>query len=54
MTNGDIGYQPGAAAIKRGGCETWVANTSKLSPHTPELVTAATREMVGRMFRGEA
>jgi neutral ceramidase len=54
MTGGDAGYQPGAAAIKRGGYETWVANTSKLSPRTPELVIAATREMVARLFGGEA
>ena len=53
MTNGDIGYQPGAAAIKWGGYETWVANTSKLAPKTPELVIAATRELVARLFSGE-
>lgn len=50
MTNGDIGYQPDAAAIKRGGYETWVANTSKLSAKTPELVVAKTRELVEGLF----
>ncbi|MHB1355864.1 MAG: neutral/alkaline non-lysosomal ceramidase N-terminal domain-containing protein [Anaerolineae bacterium] len=54
MTNGDIGYQPDAAAIKRGGYETWVANTSKLSARTPELVVARTREMVEGLFGGDA
>lgn len=53
MTSGDIGYQPDAAAILQGGYGTWVANRSKLSPQTLELVIAATREMVARLFNGE-
>jgi hypothetical protein len=54
MTGGDTGYQLGAAAIRRRGYETWVANTSNLSPHAPEPVIAATRELVARLFSGEA
>ena len=54
MPNDDIGYQPDAAAIRRGGYETWVANTSKLSAKTPEMVIAATREMVARLFEDKA
>lgn len=50
MSNNDIGYQPGAAAIRRGGYETWVANTSRLLSRTPELVVAATRMIVKGLF----
>ncbi|MHB1355862.1 MAG: hypothetical protein ACYCZF_07775 [Anaerolineae bacterium] len=38
----------------RGGYETWVANTSKLSARTPELVVAKTREMVEGLFGSSA
>jgi hypothetical protein len=51
MTNdGLAGYQPGADAIRRGGYETWVANTSKLSPKTPQLVVAATSRLLEALF----
>lgn len=53
MTGGDTGYQLGAAAIRWRGYETWVANTSNLSPHTPERVIAATRELVEKLFSDE-
>jgi neutral ceramidase len=50
MTNGSEGYQPDAAAIRRGGYETWVANTSRLSPKTPALSAAAARQLVAGLF----
>jgi neutral ceramidase len=48
--DGSAGYQPGTEAIRRGGYETWVANTSKLSPKTPEIVVAATRKLLDVLF----
>ncbi len=51
MTNdGLAGYQPDSEAIRRGGYETWVANTSKLSPKTPQLAVAATQELLETLF----
>ena len=48
--DGTAGYQPDAAAIRRGGYETWVANSSKLSPRTPQLVVAATKQLLEKLY----
>ncbi|MHB9032183.1 MAG: hypothetical protein ACYC6L_03940 [Anaerolineae bacterium] len=50
MTGGCAGYQPDAAAIRRGGYETWVANTSCLAADTGDRALAATLGLLGEMW----
>ena len=50
MVKGGAGYQPDAGAIRRGGYETWVANTSCLAGDTGERALAATRRLLAELW----
>lgn len=47
---GIAGYQMNRNALQNGGYETWVANTSRLSPKTPDLAHQTTKEMLEQLF----
>ncbi len=52
MVKGGAGYQPDAGAIRRGGYETWVANTSCLAGDTGERALAATQRLLAELWGG--
>lgn len=50
LTDGYVGYLPTPEAFKRGGYETWPANTSKLVPEAGATIVEATTGLLGQVF----
>lgn len=50
LTDGYIGYIPTPEAFRRGGYETWPANTSKLVPEAGGEIVKATARLLGSVY----
>ena len=50
LCNGYAGYIPTAAALERGGYETWTANWSKFQPPALAAIAATGVKAVNRLF----
>jgi len=50
LTDGYIGYIPTPEAFRRGGYETWPANTSKMVPEAGDEIVKATTGLLHEVF----